>query len=89
MKAAGFLLVRKQDIDVSVDQVVQEAEVFFDDVETRQIEGDLQSALFGDAYGVRDQFVILHQVAFDVEVFVTVENFGRKFGMALRAAAPR
>ena len=60
----------------------QEFEVFGDDVEARQVDGDFQSALLGRAGGFEDQFVVLHQIAFDIEAVVAFED--RRFDLRSR-----
>ena len=72
----GLVLVGEDDIDVFAHQVAQEREVLGDDVEARQVDGHLQPALLGRAGGLQDEVVALHQIPFDVEAVVTVEDRG-------------
>ena len=70
----GFVLVGENDVDIVPDEVTQEFEVFGHDVETGQVDGDLQSALLGRAGSLADQVVVLDDVTFDIEAVVPVED---------------
>ena len=69
-----LLLVGEQHVDVAVGQLVQKTEVLVYDVEAGQIEGHCQAAGLGEPDGPPDQFVVLDQIAFDIEAVVAVEQ---------------
>ena len=70
----GLVLVGENDVDVLAHQPAQEFEVLGHDVEAGQVDGDLQAALLGRTGGLEDQVVVLHQITFDVEAVVPLEN---------------
>ena len=70
----GFVLVGEDNIDMLADQPAEEFEILGHDVETGQVDGDLQPALLGRACGLEDQVVVLDQVALHVEAVVPVED---------------